>query len=123
MKVLIVDDEPSIRYLFTEFLKMKGFDTDEAENGMEGLKKFHKDNYDLLILDIKMGFKNGIELLEDIRRHGYNTPVIVCTAYKHLEEDVRITSSENVEFLEKPVDLQKLWEKVEKLLGMKTNAG
>ena len=123
MKVLIVDDEPSIRYLFSEFLKMKGIDTDEAENGLDGLKKFHKDKYDLLILDIKMGLKHGIEVLEDIRRQGYNTPIIICTAYKHLEEDVKVVDSENVEFLAKPVDLQNLWEKVENLLGLNTNAG
>jgi len=115
MKALIVDDEPSIRFLFSEFLKLKGVEADEATDGFEGIKKFHENGYDLLILDIKMGEKHGIEVLEDIRRQGYKTPVIVCTAYKHLKEDVMMVSDENVAFMSKPVDLQELWQVIKDL--------
>ncbi len=109
MKGLIVEDEVNIRYLFREFLKIKGIEVEEAEDGNEGLLKICKNDYNFIILDIKMGGKNGIELLDEIRKRGKKTPVIVCSAYRHLKDDILFVSNENVYFLPKPVDLNELW--------------
>lgn len=117
-KVLVADDVPSILYLFKEFFRLKGFEVDTADNGFEVSKKIRKNNYHLLVLDIKMGGKHGLEVLNDLIERGYNFPVIICTAYEHLREDVDIIAKGrlDVEFLTKPPDLELLWDKVVKLL-------
>ena len=117
-KVLIADDVPSILYLFKEFFKLKGFEVDTADNGFEVGKKLGKNHYHLVVLDIKMGGKHGLEVLENVIERGYDFPVIVCTAYEHLKEDVDLITKGklDVEFLTKPPDLEILWDKVVRLL-------
>lgn len=114
MKGIIVEDEVNIRYLFKEYLKLKGIETEEAEDGNEGLKKIFQNKYDFVILDIKMAGKHGIEIFVEMRKRGNNTPVIICSAYRHLKDDVTLVSNENVYFLPKPVDLNELWEIIQK---------
>uniref|UniRef100_A0A7C4YRW1 Response regulator n=1 Tax=candidate division WOR-3 bacterium TaxID=2052148 RepID=A0A7C4YRW1_UNCW3 len=118
MKGLIVEDEVNIRYLFREFLKIKGIEVDEAEDGNEGFKKICQNKYGFIILDIKMGGKHGIEILEEMRKRGNKTPVIICSAYRHLKDDVFLISKENVYFLPKPVDLNELWDIVQKSMSL-----
>ena len=115
---LVADDVPSILYLFKEFFKLKGFEVDTADNGFEVSKKLGKNNYHLVVLDIKMGGKHGLEVLRDLIERGYKFPVIICTAYEHLKEDVDIIAKGklDVEFVTKPPDLELLWDKVVHLL-------
>jgi DNA-binding NtrC family response regulator len=117
-KVLVADDVPSILYLFKEFFKLKGFEVDTAESGFEVSRKLAKNNYHLVVLDIKMGEKHGLEVLQDLIERGYKFPVIICTAYEHLKEDVDIIAKGklDVEFVTKPPDLELLWDKVVHLL-------
>ncbi len=117
-KVLVADDVPSILYLFKEFFKLKGFEVDTADNGFEVTKKLSKNNYHLVVLDIKMGGKHGLEVLQNLIERGYKFPVIICTAYEHLREDVEIIAKGklDVEFITKPPDLELLWDKVVHLL-------
>ncbi|MEO0292964.1 MAG: response regulator [candidate division WOR-3 bacterium] len=117
-KVLVADDAPSILYLFKEFFKLKGFEVDTAENGLEVLKKINKNKYHLLILDIKMGGKHGLEILQRIVELGYKFPVIMCSAYEHLKEDVELIAKGKIDFdfITKPPDLELLWSKVVRLL-------
>jgi DNA-binding NtrC family response regulator len=117
-KVLVADDVPSILYLFKEFFKLKGFEVDTADNGFEASKKLGKNNYHLVVLDIKMGGKHGLEVLHNLIERGHKLPVIICTAYEHLKEDVDIIAKGklDVEFVTKPPDLELLWDKVVNLL-------
>ncbi len=117
-KVLVADDTPSILYLFKEFFELKGFEVDTADNGFDASKKLGKNNYHLVVLDIKMGGKNGLEVLQNLIERGFKFPVIICTAYEHLKEDVEIIAKGklDVEFVTKPPDLELLWNKVVHLL-------
>lgn len=117
-KVLIADDVPSVLYLLKEFFKLKGFEIDTADNEFEVVKKLGKNNYHLVVLDIKIGCKHGLEVLNDLIERGYNFPVIICTAHERLKEDVDVITKGrlDVEFLTKPPDLEVLWDKVVKLL-------
>jgi DNA-binding NtrC family response regulator len=117
-KVLVADDVPSILYLFKEFFKLKGFEVDTADNGFEVSKKLAKNDYHLVVLDIKMGGRHGLEVLQNLIERGYQFPVIICTAYEHLKEDVDIIAKGklDVEFVTKPPDLELLWDKVVHLL-------
>ena len=62
-KILIVDDEKAIRRTLKEILEYEKYDIDEAEDGEIGLEKIEKNNYDVVILDIKMPKKDGLEVL------------------------------------------------------------
>jgi DNA-binding NtrC family response regulator len=117
-KVLVADDVPSILYLFKEFFKLKGFDVDTAKNTLEVSKKLGKNSYHLVVLDLKMGKKHGFNILRNFIEEGYNFPVIICTAYEDLKEDVDIITKGklDVEFVTKPPDLEHLWIKVVRLL-------
>lgn len=117
-KVLVADDVPSILYLFKEFFKLKGFEVDTADNGFEVSRKLSKNNYHLVVLDIKMGGKHGLEVLQNLIERDYKFPVIICTAYEHLKEDVDMIAKGklDVEFVTKPPDLELLWDKVVYLL-------
>ena len=117
-RVLVADDVPSILYLFKEFFKLKGFEVDTADNGFEVNKKLTQNTYHLIVLDIKMGGKHGLEVLQNVIEKGYKFPVIICTAYEHLREDVALIAKGkiDVDFITKPPDLELLWDKVVNLL-------
>ncbi|MFQ3675120.1 MAG: response regulator [Endomicrobiia bacterium] len=67
-KVLIIDDEQGIRDLLTFLLKPKGFDITCAEDGLEGIEKFKKESFDIVLLDIHMPKMNGLEVLKVIKK-------------------------------------------------------
>lgn len=117
-RVLVADDEPSIVYLFKEFFKLKGFEVDTAQSGYEAETKLMNEEYHLVVLDLKMGDKHGVQVLEDLIRSDFDYPVIVCTAYKHLKQDVDLIAENrlDMEFITKPPDLEIFWEKVVRLL-------
>ena len=74
----------------------------------QAVKVALNEDFDAMILDIKMPGKHGIEVLEKIRENHKDLPVIVCTAYKHMKEDVEITGGKNTYFLAKPIELDEL---------------
>lgn len=79
-KILIVDDEKSMRTGLRDNLEFEGFETDEAENGKTGLEKILNNQYDLIILDVMMPLISGYEVCKNIRAKGIATPVILLTA-------------------------------------------
>ena len=78
-KLLIVDDEKAIRILIEKYAKFEGFETDDAENGMEALEKCEDNHYDLIIMDVMMPELDGFSAVREIRKH-HNTPVIMLSA-------------------------------------------
>ena len=86
-KVLIVDDEEHIRFLYSEELADEGYDVITADSGYMLLEKIDEEKPDVVILDIKMVDYNGLDLLQDIRNKYYNLPVILCTAYDTYKDD------------------------------------
>lgn len=85
LKVLIVDDEPRIRRIISDFLKRDNYKIDEAENGEIALQKFQRNTYDAIILDVMMPIKDGWEVCKEIRKTS-RIPIIMLTA-KTEEED------------------------------------
>ena len=79
-KILIVEDDLNLGKVLLEYLSMKGFDTDIAENGEIGLKKFLNQQYDFVVLDIMMPKKDGFSLAQDIRKIDDKIPIIFLTA-------------------------------------------
>ena len=86
-KILIVEDDPNFGSILVDFLRLHSFNVTLSKNGVDGLKKFKSQNFDMCILDIMMPFKDGFTLAKEIRNLNYNVPIIFLTA-KSLKDDV-----------------------------------
>ena len=85
--ILLVEDDNNFGSILRDYLTLHSYETTLAKNGIEGLEKFRKRNYDLCILDVMMPFKDGFSLASDIRSINDEVPLIFLTA-KSLKEDV-----------------------------------
>ena len=90
-KVLIIDDEASIRATLKDILEYEKYTVDEASDGQEGLKKLLSDNFDLVLCDIKMPKMNGMDVLEKATKAGVDTPFIMISAHGSIETAVDAT--------------------------------
>ena len=88
-KILIVDDEEHIRFLYSEELTEAGYEVITADSGYKLLERIDEEKPNLVVLDIKMVDYNGLDLLQDIRNKFYNLPVVLCTAYDTFKEDMK----------------------------------
>src|SRR5215470_7429771 len=91
--VLIVDDEAEIRESLQTLLEMEGFEVETAETGEDGLAQMADRPFDLVLLDLTLPGRNGMEILSEIRAHDANQPVIMITAYGTVENAVRAMQS------------------------------
>jgi len=115
-KILICDDEEPIRLLLSETLK-DNYDVTEAADGHEALKLITKENYELLIIDIKMPGTHGLEAIERIRERNKEIPIIICSAYRLMEDDIIVKTSDVTAFITKPIDIKQLKMKVAEVIG------
>jgi CheY-like chemotaxis protein len=105
-RILVIDDEASIRKSFELALEDSGYQVDTASSGAEGLEKSRSQPYDLIFLDLKMPGMSGVETLRGIRKTDPNVPVYIVTAF-HAEflDELNSMVSDGVAFevLRKPV--------------------
>jgi DNA-binding response OmpR family regulator len=109
-KILVVDDEEHIRLLYSEELKEAGYEVITAESGYKLLETIEEEKPNLVILDIKMVDYNGLDILQDIRNHFYDLPVILSTAYDSFKEDVKSIAADF--YVLKSLDLTELKNKM-----------
>jgi DNA-binding NtrC family response regulator len=107
-KILIVDDEKAIRRTLKEILEYEKYEIEEAEDGEIGLEKIEKNNYDVIILDVKMPKKDGIEVLTEMQQKGIDTPVIVLSGHGNIETAVEAVKKGAFDYIPKPPDLNRL---------------
>tara|TARA_B100001750_G_scaffold38408_1_gene27792 strand:+ start:3679 stop:4371 length:693 start_codon:yes stop_codon:yes gene_type:complete len=107
-KILIVEDDPNLGKVLLEYLSMKGFDTDIAENGEIGLKKFLNQQYDFVVLDIMMPKKDGFSLAQDIRKIDDKIPIIFLTAKSQKENVLKAFKIGADDYLTKPFSIDEL---------------
>ncbi|MBN2145559.1 MAG: response regulator [Candidatus Aureabacteria bacterium] len=108
LKILIVDDEESIRRLLSQFLIEMGNECDTAINGQMGFIKVVESHYDFILMDIRMPNMNGIECIKAIRQVDPDIPILIITAFSS-EEEVK-TGLENGAngIIRKPFDFKEL---------------
>jgi DNA-binding NtrC family response regulator len=106
--VLIVDDEAEIRESLQTLLELEGYEAETAASGDEGLAKLGEHPFDLVLLDLALPDRNGIDLLPAIRALDPQISVIMITAYGTVEDAVRAMQSGATNFLQKPWDNEKL---------------
>ena len=106
--VLIIDDEAAIRESLETLLAMEGYDVEMAGSGQEGLSCLAEQTFDLVLLDLALPDRNGMDLLATIRAHDPQLSVIMITAYGTVENAVRAIQSGASNFIQKPWDNDKL---------------
>lgn len=107
-KVLIVDDERSIRHTLRDILEFEKYEVDEAADGMECLVKIKQNPYDVIILDIKMPKMDGMDALDKIQEFARETPVVMISGHASIDTAVEAVKKGAFDFISKPPDLNRL---------------
>ena len=85
-KILIADDEDVLRMLIAETLEVEDYELDEAQDGLEAYEKIMINEYDLILLDLMMPGKSGLEVCQLVRAAGKTTPIVMLTAKTQAED-------------------------------------
>jgi two-component system, NtrC family, response regulator HydG len=115
-KLLIVDDQRNMRTTLAMMLRGAGFEVDEAQNGEEGSERGGAGAYDVVLTDLRMGSKDGIDVLRAVKTAQPMTEVIVMTAYGTIESAVEAMRFGAFDYIQKPFTEQELLVKVGKAL-------
>ncbi len=107
-RVLVIDDEPDIRESLEALLTSEGYSVDLAQNGTEGLNRLESHGYDIVLLDLMMPDKSGMEVIQEFRTRDRETPVFLITAYGSVEAAVQALKLGATDYFSKPWDNDKL---------------
>lgn len=118
-KILVVDDERSVRTIIKELLDLEGHTVDAAEDGVQALEKFREAGYDLVITDIKMPNMEGDELLSKIRELQSDIAVIMVSGHSSIDKAVECIHKGAFDFISKPVEMNRLLVSVRNSLDKK----
>src|SRR5438309_5199139 len=106
--VLIIDDEAGIRESLQTLLELEGYDVETAATGQQGLNRLSQRTFDLILLDLALPDRNGLDIFADLRAQDPGVSVIMITAYGTVENAVRAMQSGAANFVQKPWDHEKL---------------
>src|ERR1043166_2479467 len=115
--VLVIDDEADIREGLEMLLISEGYSVDLAQNGTEGLHKMESHAYNLVLLDLMMPDKSGMEVLSEVRERDRETPIFMITAYGSVEAAVRALKLGANDYFSKPWDNEKLIIEIERMIA------
>lgn len=107
-KILVIDDERSIRNTLKDVLEYEKYEVDLAEEGPEGIERFSQGSYDAVLCDIKMAKMDGIEVLQKLQELSTDVPVIMISGHGNIDTAVDAIKKGAFDFLEKPLDLNRL---------------
>lgn len=115
--ILVIDDESEIRESLEQLLKMEGYEVDTAPTAEDGLRKIEEQAYDLLLLDINLPGRNGLEVLQVIKRESPQTSVIMITAYDSSQMAFQASRQGADSYITKPWDNDRLLLEIRNLLA------
>ncbi len=118
-KILVVDDESSMRLALSESLESCGYSVETSGSGAEGLEKFRQNKFDVVITDMRMPQMGGMEVLKGVKQISATTPVIVITAYGTVNTAVQAMKEGAADFLMKPFSVDHLEAMVKKVVAQK----
>ena len=107
-KILIIDDERSIRRALGEILQFEGYEVTEAEHGNQGIDACKNDSFDLIFCDIKMPGKDGMEVLAELHPLFPDIPIVMISGHGTIETAVEAIKKGAFDFIEKPLDLNRI---------------
>jgi two-component system, NtrC family, nitrogen regulation response regulator NtrX len=107
-KILVIDDERSIRNTLKDILEYEKYEVDLAEDGKKGLEMVKQTEYDIILCDIKMPGMDGIEVLEQLNVMAPDSPVVMISGHGNIDTAVESIKKGAYDFIEKPLDLNRL---------------
>ncbi|REE24759.1 DNA-binding NtrC family response regulator [Winogradskyella pacifica] len=109
-KILIIEDEAAIRRVLVKILSEENstYQVEEAEDGLVGIEKIKKDDYDLVLCDIKMPKMDGVEVLEAVKKIKPETPMVMISGHGDLDTAVNTMRLGAFDYISKPPDLNRL---------------
>jgi DNA-binding NtrC family response regulator len=107
-KILIIDDERSIRRTLKEILEFEKYEVEAVEDGIAGVKEAKANSYDVIFCDIKMPQMDGMEVLTKLKNDGLETPIIMISGHGNIETAVESIRNGAYDFIEKPLDLNRI---------------
>jgi two-component system OmpR family response regulator len=116
MRVLLVEDDKKIASFISKGLKEAGFATDHAEDGVDGLHLALNEPYDAAIIDIMLPSLDGLSLIEELRRKKINTPIIVLSAKRSVDDRIKGLQIGGDDYLTKPFSFSELLARVQALI-------
>lgn len=116
MRILLVEDEPSAAKILTKGLRERGFAVDVARDGVDATYKACINDYDLVILDVMLPRKDGLEVCNELRAKGAQMPVLMLTARDAIEDRIAGLDSGADDYLTKPFDYRELLARIRALL-------
>lgn len=115
-RILLVEDEPGLVLTVSDLLMNEGYEVETAQDGEAGLIKATSGNFDLIILDVMMPKRNGLDVCRDLRQRGYDTAILMLTAKTQVVDRVVGLKLGADDYLNKPFDPSELLARVEALL-------
>lgn len=116
MKILVVEDDRKVAGFIEQGLREEGYAVDVAPDGDEGATLAHVYDYDLVVLDVMLPKKNGLQLAAELRREGQHTPILMLTARDATEDVVRGLDAGADDYLTKPFKFDELLARVRALV-------
>jgi len=116
MAILIIEDEKKLVDILKKALKNENYSVDSAYNGEEGLEKALKNNYSLIILDIMLPKRDGMDVCRELRSHQVHTPIIMLTAKGTVEDRVTGLNIGADDYLVKPFGMNELFARIRAIL-------
>jgi DNA-binding NtrC family response regulator len=115
-RILVVDDEESIRWVLSTSLEKQGYEVDLGVNGTEALEKAFSNNYSLIILDINMPDISGLTVLKELKEKDYKRPVVLITAQNTVNNAITGIKLGAYDYIAKPFDLDEVNRLVAKII-------
>src|SRR5256886_14633001 len=116
MKILVVEDDRKVAGFIEQGLREEGYAVDVAPDGEEGTTLAHVYEYDLVVLDVMLPKKNGLQVASELRREGRKTPILMLTARDTTEDVVRGLDAGADDYLAKPFKFDELLARVRALV-------
>jgi two-component system alkaline phosphatase synthesis response regulator PhoP len=114
--ILLVEDEPGLRKTLSDRIRGEGFQVEVAANGIDGFDKAATGAFDLIVLDIMLPMKNGIDVCRDLRQQGVHTPILMLSAKSQTIDKVLGLKIGADDYLTKPFEVPELMARIEVLL-------
>jgi two-component system OmpR family response regulator len=122
VRVLVVEDDPTLREFLLQGLKEAGYAVDEAEDGEKGLELATHNTYDAAVLDVMLPRRDGLSLIGELRRRGQTLPVLILSAKQTVDDRVKGLQAGGDDYLVKPFAFSELLARLQALLRRSTAA-
>ncbi|MCF6283700.1 MAG: response regulator transcription factor [Candidatus Hydrogenedentes bacterium] len=121
MHILVVEDDKKIAAFISAGLRQEGFVVDGADNGVDGFSRAMAEFYDAAVIDIMLPRLNGLDLIQDLRREGNLTPVLILSARNSVDDRIRGLQAGGDDYLVKPFSFAELLARLQALVRRATS--